>query len=124
MPPGTAQEKPAGSGPEIAERSPLLDAVRKVLLASVGAVALAQGELEDFVNGLVERGEIAEQDGRKLVHELIERRNKTAAKAEAGLEGRVEELLNRMNVPTKADLDRLSAKIAALVERVDELKRT
>jgi len=121
---GVAQQKPAGSTPDGAERSPLLDAVRKVLLASVGAVALAQGEVEDFVKLLVERGEIAEQDGRKLVRELIERRNKASARAEAGLEGRVEELLNRMNVPTKADLDALSAKIAALTERVDELKRT
>ncbi len=38
--------------------NPLVEAARKVLLASIGAVALAQEEVEDFVHKLVERGEI------------------------------------------------------------------
>jgi poly(hydroxyalkanoate) granule-associated protein len=105
------------------ERSPLLEAARKVLLASVGAVALAQDELEDFVNKLVERGEIAEKDGKKLVRDLMERRKKESEKAEKELDKRVEELLHRMNVPTKADIEALSAKITALTEKVDELKK-
>ena len=54
-----------------AERSSLLEMSRKVLLAGVGAVALAQDEIEEFVNKLVERGEIAEKDGRKLIRDLI-----------------------------------------------------
>ena len=66
--------------------NPLLEAVRKVLLASIGAVALAQDEIEDFVNKLVERGEIAEKDGKKLVRDLKERRKKESEKAEAELE--------------------------------------
>jgi polyhydroxyalkanoate synthesis regulator phasin len=105
------------------ERGPLLDAVRKVLLASIGAVALAQEEIEDFVNKLVERGEIAEKDGRKLVMDIRERRKKTTEKAEESLDKRVEELLARMNVPSKADLDALSAKITVLTKKVDELKK-
>ena len=39
--------------------------VRKVLQAGVGAFALTKDEVEDFVSKLVERGEIAEQDGRE-----------------------------------------------------------
>jgi poly(hydroxyalkanoate) granule-associated protein len=106
-----------------AERGPLLEAVRKVLLASIGAVALAQEEIEDFVNKLVERGEIAEKDGRKLVIDIRERRKKTTEKAEDTLDQRVEELLGRLNVPTKADMDALSAKITLLTKKVDELKK-
>ena len=34
-----------------------------------------------------------------------------------------EELLGHMNVPTKADLDALSAKITTLTKKVDELKK-
>jgi poly(hydroxyalkanoate) granule-associated protein len=106
-----------------AERGPLLEAVRKVLLASIGAVALAQEEIEDFVNRLVERGEIAEKDGRKLVIDIRERRKKTTEKAEDTLDQRVQDLLGRLNVPTKADMDALSAKITVLTKKVDELKK-
>jgi len=107
----------------VEERSPLLETVRKVLLAGVGAVALAQDEIEDFVNRLVERGEIAEKDGKQLIRDLMEKRKKEAEKAEDELDKRVEELLHRMNVPTKADIEALSEKISTLTKKVDELKK-
>ncbi len=103
------------------ERKPLVDTVRKVLLASVGAVALAQDEVEDFVDKLVERGEIAEKDGKSLVRDMMEKRKKQTAKAEQELDERIEELLHRMNVPTKSDIEALSAKISELTTKVDEL---
>jgi len=124
MPTATAPKvKTVEVVPDGADRGPLLEAVRKVLLASIGAVALAQEEIEDFVNKLVERGEIAEKDGRKLIQDLRERRKKTTEKAEESLDKRVEDLLSRMNVPTKADLETLSAKITVLTKKVDELKK-
>ena len=106
------------------ERKPLLEAARKVLLASIGAVALAQDEIEDFINRLVERGEIAEKDGRKLLREVMDRRKKDADKAEDVVSKRVEEILDRMSVPTKSDIEALGDKIALLSKKVDELKKT
>jgi poly(hydroxyalkanoate) granule-associated protein len=100
-----------------------LDAVHKILLASIGAVALAQEEIEDFVNKLVERGEIAEKDGRKIVHDVMDRRKKETEKAEDQLNKRVEDILARMNVPSKTDIDALGEKVAALTQKVDELKK-
>jgi poly(hydroxyalkanoate) granule-associated protein len=105
------------------ERTPLFEMARKVLLASIGAVALAQEEVEEFVSKLVERGEIAEKDGKKLVREMMEKRKKEAKKAEDELDKRLEELMGRMNVPSKGDIDALSSKITALTKKVDELKK-
>ncbi len=106
------------------ERSPLLKAARKVLLASIGAAALAQDEAEGFINKLVERGEIAEQDAKKLARELVDKRKKRAEKAHGTLDKRVDKVLTRMNIPTKADIQTLSDKIAVLTQKVDELKKT
>ena len=106
------------------EHNPLYEALRKVLLASIGAFALGKEEIEDFVDKLVERGEIAEKDGRKLVHEVMERRKKDAEKAEDEITKRVESVLERMNVPTVDDIDGLSEKIVALSKKVDELKKS
>ncbi len=108
---------------EEAETNPLYESVRKVLLAGIGAVALAQEEIEDFVNKLIERGEIAEKDGKKLIRDLMERRKKQAKEAEQNLDKQVEEVLGRMNIPTKSDIQALSAKINELNEKVDELKK-
>lgn len=105
------------------EPSRFMEITRKVLLASMGAMVLAQEEIEAFVNKLVERGEIAEQDGKKLVRDVMEKRKKEAKKAEDEVDKRMEDILDRMNVPTKSDIDALSAKITALTKKVDELKK-
>jgi polyhydroxyalkanoate synthesis regulator phasin len=106
------------------EMNPLVEMVRKVLLASIGAMALAQEEIEDFINRLVERGEIAEKDGKKLLREVMDRRKKEAEKAEDELSKRIETVLERMSVPSKADIDALSEKITNLSKKIDELKKS
>ena len=105
------------------EKNPLFAMAHKVLLAAVGAAALTKEEVENFVDKLVERGEIAEKDGKKLMSDVMARRKKEAKKAEDQLEGRLEELLGRMSVPSKGDIDALSAKITELSKKVDELKK-
>ena len=103
-------------------RDVFVGAVRKVLLASIGAVALAQEEIEDFINRLIERGEIAEKDGKKLVREIMDKRRKDAEHVEDKINSRVESVMDRMSVPSKADIDTLSEKINVLSKKIDALK--
>jgi polyhydroxyalkanoate synthesis regulator phasin len=105
------------------EKNTFFEALHKVMLASIGAVALAQEEIEDFVNKLVEKGEIAEKDGKKLVNDIMEKRKKSTEKAEDEFTKRVEDILDRMSVPTKADIEALGEKITALTKKVDDLKK-
>jgi poly(hydroxyalkanoate) granule-associated protein len=105
------------------ERNDLLDGLRKILLAGIGGVALAQDEITKFLNKMVERGEIAEKDARKLLEEVTSRRKEQTKKAENELDRRMEDMLSRMNVPTKADIDSLSQKITTLTEKVEQLKK-
>ena len=104
------------------EHNLFVGAVRKVLLASIGAVALAQEEIEDFINRLIERGEIAEKDGKKLVREIMDKRRKDAEHVEDKINSRVESVMDRMIVPSKADIDTLSEKTNLLSKKIDGLK--
>jgi poly(hydroxyalkanoate) granule-associated protein len=115
----------------------MLAMVRKVLQAAVGAFALTVEEVEEFVARLVERGEIAEQDGRKLIADIISRRRDETeatvekmqeqserqwARAEAMLDHQIDNILARLNVPSKHDIQNLSHKVAELAEKVDALR--
>jgi polyhydroxyalkanoate synthesis regulator phasin len=106
------------------ERSMVYETLRKLLLAGLGTVVVAQDEMEHFIEKMVEKGEIAEKDARKLIKEVVDRRREGAKKAEAEIDKRVEEALNRMNIPTKADIEALSNKITALTKKVEELKKS
>lgn len=114
---------------EVTEESSntLLSGLRRVLMAGIGAVALTQEQIEDFVGKLVERGEIADGDARKLINDVLERRKKTVQggtrKAEEEFDKRIEGLLSRMNIPSKSEIDSLSEKISDLSRKVDELNQ-
>ncbi|MBP7689653.1 MAG: phasin family protein [Thermoflexales bacterium] len=104
------------------EASPLFETARRIVLAAVGAVALASDEVEVFVNKLVERGEIAEKDARKLMKEVTEKTEKQMKPAEKEIDKRLEEVRNTLNIPTKHDIDALSNKVAELTAKVEALK--
>lgn len=106
------------------EHSMVYETLRKLLLAGLGTVVVAQDEIEHFIEKMVEKGEIAEKDARKLIKEVVDRRKEGAKKAEAEIDKRVEEALNRMNIPTKADIEALSNKISTLTKKVEELKKS
>lgn len=103
------------------ERPILVDLIRKVLLAGIGAATLAQEEAEAFIHKLIERGEIAEKDGWGLMKDLREKRRSAT---EDELEKQLASLLERMNIPTKSDIYILSEKINEVATKLDELKTT
>ena len=103
---------------------PMTEMLRKVLLATIGAAAIAQEEIEALVNRMVERGEIAERDGKSLVHEMMDRRKSRTTKIEDEINKNITDILDRMNIPSKADVDALNAKISALSKKIDELKKS
>lgn len=104
----------------------LLDGLRRVLMAGIGVAVLAQEEIEDFVTRLVDRGEIAENDGRSLISDVLEQRKQeiqnNTRKVSDGMDRRVEGVLNSLNVPTKSDISSLSEQISELSKKVDELQ--
>jgi polyhydroxyalkanoate synthesis regulator phasin len=98
-------------------RGRLYDATRTILLAAVGAASLAQDELTIFIDRLVERGEMAESDARKLVREIIDRREKLER------ERRRDEQKGGAAAATKADIEALTARVAELTRQIEDLKK-
>ncbi len=108
--------------------------VRKVLLSSLGAVALTMDEANEILTKLVERGEVAEADLQRMIEELRARRarreteaasahNEPTRKAASSLEESVETILTRLNVPNKSEIEELSRKISQLNEKVTALNQ-
>ena len=96
----------------------LQEALHRVMLAAVGTVGLVQDEMEHFVNKAVERGEIAEKEARKTVHDVTEKRKGT----EKEVDKRFEDILVKLNIPTKNDITALNDKISDLTKKVESLK--
>ena len=103
----------------------LQEALHRVMLAAVGTVGLVQDEVEHFVNKAVERGEIAEKEARKTVHDVTEKRKgaeKEVDKRFKEVDKRFEDMLVKLNIPTKNDITALNDKITDLTKKVESLK--
>jgi len=101
----------------------MMEMLRRMFLATIGAAVIAQEEIEVLVNRLVERGEIAEKDGKKLINEMMAKRKSQTTDVGEEISKNVESVLSRMNIPSKTDVDALGQKINALSKKVDELKK-
>jgi len=96
------------------ERTAFYEATRRILLAGIGAAMLAQEEMEGFVNRLIERGELAEKDARRLVREVKERRERM----EAERQERKQKAAGK-----NPEIELLAARVNELTRQVEELKR-
>ena len=72
---------------------------------------------------MVDRGEIAEKDGKKLFQEVMERRKEHFQGREDEMRKRVESVLDHLNIPTKSEIEELTKKVAILSKKIDELKK-
>jgi poly(hydroxyalkanoate) granule-associated protein len=113
-----------GDEAEEKSQSRMLEALRRVLLATIGAAVIAEEEIKALIDRLVERGEIAERDGKKLYQEMMDKRKYKTAKLEDDISQSVEQVLEKMNIPTKTDVEELGQKIAGLSKKIDDLKKS
>ncbi|WP_342653873.1 phasin family protein [Pseudomonas sp. F3-2] len=112
---------------------------RKIWLAGLGAYVKAGQEGADYVKELIKTGEQTEKKAKKVIDESVDAANSeiesvkddvTKAKGrvevqldkiESAFDRRVASALNRIGIPSKHDVETLSAKLdelTALLERV------
>ncbi|WP_223457784.1 MULTISPECIES: phasin family protein [unclassified Pseudomonas] len=112
---------------------------RKIWLAGLGAYAKVGQEGSEYFQELIKAGQVVEKKGKKVVAEKLEAANAEIDEAksevstfkgrvevqldkvEKAFDTRVASALNRIGIPSKHDVETLSAKLdelTALLERV------
>ena len=134
----------------VEDKAGLLDDVkgyaRKIYLAGLGAYAKAGAEGAEYFKELVKTGEGVESKGKKLVDEQVEAANSQIEsvkqsvntnvtsvkgkvevqldKIEKAFDTRVAAALNRIGIPSKQDVEALSAKLDELSALLEHVART
>ncbi|MFY9615089.1 MAG: phasin family protein [Candidatus Dormiibacterota bacterium] len=102
-----------------------LELVLSVIQAPVG---IAQSQAEFLVTQLEKTGNIGQREAERLLSELRSTREKAQGRAEqeAGrldrfIEGKIEDVLNRINIPSRSDIERLNHSVDVLTAKVEAL---
>lgn len=99
---------------------------RRLMLAAAGAAGMAYDEAGKVLDKLVARGEIAEKDAKAVLKKItgskpVDMAKRAATGAVKAADLGLEAVLDRMRVPTKADLAALQKKIDSLNRKIDKL---
>lgn len=104
-------------------RHDLSEAGRNVLLAGMGAVAQVEKEGRELFDTLVERGRKVEGRQFKALDRTVARTSERMREMSEKVQERMEEgargVLHRLGLPTRDDLEALSARLAALSQKID-----
>lgn len=98
----------------------VFDVVRNALLAGFGV----QEKVKEFIDELVKKGELSESQGARLVKEWTEKADKSTSDLSKSISELVSRTLEKMNIPTRDDIDALNKKIQSLSVRIKKLEGT
>jgi len=91
--------------------------IEKMLLASLGAFTITKEKAEKIVEEFVKRGEVAKKDKAGYINKLLERGKDARIEIEKIVEKSMMNVLNKLNIPTKSDIDAFMKKIEGLKKK-------
>ena len=98
-----------------------LNTFRNALASPLGLLPDVDLEIEQRIKKLVQEGELAEEQGRNLLEQLLETGRQTVEKTQAGSETYLKKLLSRRGIPSQDEIARLSEQIDTLAAKLDSL---
>jgi len=112
----THRDENAGEG--------LSDLLRRIVLASVGAAAVGKDELDEFIRRAREQGDLTASDAQKLKNKLTEAFRRVPGGWEDAIDSSIRAALRRLNIPDRAEIERLQKTIDRLTRKIESMQRS
>jgi polyhydroxyalkanoate synthesis regulator phasin len=94
--------------------------IHKALMVGIGVPE----KISELVDELVKKGELSESQGAKLIKEYSEKASKSGEDISKGLTEIINKTLEKMNIPTRDEVEKLSRKLTALSSRIKKLEES
>ncbi len=94
--------------------------LKKALSLGIGALLVSKDKIEEVVNELVKKGELGQEEGKNLANELIEKGEASMHEVESKIEKIVKSVTEKLNLPTRKELNELKSEIEQLKEKLNK----
>lgn len=99
----------------------MIDLIKKAILTGVGIASMTKDKVEDLAKELIDKGKMSEQEGKKLVQDLLDRAEESGETLKSQTENLVKNTIAKMHLACtediellKTEIEQLRAEIAAL----------
>ena len=95
----------------------MFETLDKLMLAGLGAVSMTRERAEKIFDEYVSRGKVEKEQRTGFVKAVMDAADKNREELEKLIAKEVRETVERLNLPTHEDVERLEQKIDKLIER-------
>ncbi len=101
----------------------MIDLIKKAVLTGVGIASLTKDKIEDLAKELTDKGKMSEQEGEKLVQEMLNRAEESRETVKKQTESLVQDAIAKMKLARVEDIEILKSEIESLREEVSSLSK-
>ena len=92
----------------------MLDLVKRGILTGIGIASLTKDKIEELAEKIIEESKLSEEEGRKLVEDLLKQSEEARKNLEEEVKKTVGDALEKLDVPSRKDLEDLKIRIEKL----------
>ena len=96
------------------------DIMHKTLMAGLGVPE----KMKEVIDELVTKGELSKSQGARLVKECSDKVSQTGEDISKSISDLIGKTLDKMNVPSKDEFEKLNKKVIALSSRVKKIEES
>ena len=99
----------------------MIDLLKKVMYAGVGALALTEEKAKELVSELEKKGEVTSEEGKKMVKDLVEKGKQRSEELRKTVSEEVKKAIAGCNLVDKESFEQLKAEVINLSAKVEQL---
>lgn len=100
----------------------MIDFIKKAMFTGVGLASITKDKIEEVANEFVEQGNLTEQEGRKLVKEMMDYSEKSRSELENQVDEYIEKAIIKLDLARSSDIEELKSQIANLQQKMESLE--
>jgi polyhydroxyalkanoate synthesis regulator phasin len=101
----------------------MIELIKKAMFTGIGVAALTKEKVEDVAKVFVEQGKLTEQEGKKLVDEIMARSKESQEELTGRIEAVVQASIAKLDIGKASDIEALKDEIKALKVQIEEMKK-
>ena len=95
------------------------DIFEKAISLGFGALLITKENVEEIINDMVKKGEIKKDEAKTQAKEIFNKVLSSKKEIEAKIEEVVENVLHKLDIPTRKELLQMEKKLEELIKRLE-----
>jgi len=92
----------------------MMDLLKRGILTGIGIASLTKDKIEELAEKIIEESKLSEEEGRKLVENLLKQSKEARKNLEEEVKKTVGDALEKLDVPCRKDVEDLRIRIERL----------